>query len=256
MRCDRARELVGAYVDGELRGDDRASVAAHIESCADCRELIGDIKRTSKAIAELGRESAPAALASRIRSHLASAADEEVGKRLVPRLVPGRLPSRVWREAAALAACSALSVLLTWWVVTSTGQVGQLERQVVEAHVRSLLQDSPIQVASSDSHTVKPWFAGRVDFAPDVKDLTAEGFPLLGGRLDYVHDRRVGALVYRRRLHVVNVFMWAAPGNEEVAPTLATKNGYNLLTWTKGGITYWAVSDLDASELKRLQGLL
>jgi anti-sigma factor RsiW len=254
MRCDRARELVGAYVDGELRGDDRASVAAHIESCAECRELMGDTKRMSKAIAELRREPAPAALASRIRSRIASA--EEVGKRLVPRLVSGRLASRVWREAAALAACSALSVLLTWWVVTSTGQVAQLERQVVEAHVRSLLQDSPIQVASSDSHTVKPWFAGRVDFAPDVKDLTAEGFPLLGGRLDYVHDRRVGTLVYQRRLHVVNVFMWRAPGNEEVAPTLATKNGYNLLAWTKGGVTYWAVSDLDAGELKRLQRLL
>jgi anti-sigma factor RsiW len=252
MRCDRARELVGAYVDGELRGDDRAAVAAHIESCAVCMELMGDVKRTSKAIAELGREPAPAALASRIRSRLASAAGEEVGKRLLP----WRLPSRVWREAAALAACSALSVLLTWWVVTSTGQVAQLERQVVEAHVRSLLQDSPIQVASSDSHTVKPWFAGRVDFAPDVKDLTAEGFPLLGGRLDYVHDRRVGALVYQRHLHVVNVFMWRAPGNEEVAPTLGTRNGYNLLTWTKGGVTYWAVSDLDAGELKRLQRLL
>jgi anti-sigma factor RsiW len=140
--------------------------------------------------------------------------------------------------------------------VTSNQQTAQLEQQVLQAHIRSLLQDGPIQVASSDSHTVKPWFAGRVDFAPDVKDLTAEGFALLGGRLDYVDDRRVGALVYRRRLHVVDVFMWRAPGNEEVAPTLATKNGYNLLSWTKGGVTYWAVSDIDANELKRLQSLL
>jgi anti-sigma factor RsiW len=253
MRCDRARELVGAYVDGELRGDDRTSVAAHIESCVVCRELMGDIKRTTKAIAELGREPAPAALASRIRSRLASAADEGEGGK---RIVPWRMPFKVWREAAGLAACCALSVLVTWWVVTSAGQVGQLEQQLLAAHIRSLIQDSPIQVASSDSHTVKPWFAGRVDFAPDAKDLTAEGFPLLGGRLDYVHDRRVGALVYRQRLHVVNVFMWRAPGNEEVAPRLATKNGYNLLTWTRGGVTYWAVSDLDAGELKRLQRLL
>ncbi len=252
MRCDRARELVGAYVDGELRGDDRISVAAHIESCVVCKELVGDIKRTSKAIAELGRESAPAALASRISSRLASATEEEAGKGLVP----WRVPSRVWRGAAALAACCALSVLLTWWVVTSAGQVDRLEQQIVAAHIRSLLQDSPIQVASSDSHTVKPWFAGRVDFAPEVKDLTAEGFPLLGGRLDYVHDRRVGVLVYQRRQHVVNVFMWRAPGTDNVAPTLATKNGYNLLTWTKGGIIYWGVSDLDAGELKRLQRLL
>src|SRR5262245_33092116 len=219
MRCDRARELVGAYVDGELGGDDCISIAAHIESCAGCRELMADIKRTSNAIAELGREPAPIGLASRIRSGLAGAVEEQISAR--KRLVPWRLPSSVWRQAAALAACSALSVVLTWWVIASTGRVDRLHQEIVAAHIRSLLQDSPIQVASSDSHAVKPWFAGRVDFAPDVKDLTAEGFPLVGGRLDYVHDRRVGALVYRRRLHVVNVFMWRAPGNEEVAPRLA-----------------------------------
>jgi hypothetical protein len=103
-------------------------------------------------------------------------------------------------------------------------------------------------VASSDAHNVKPWFAGRVDFAPDVKDLTVEGFPLLGGRLDYVGERRVGALVYQRRLHIVNVFMWPAPSLDDVAPKLTTKNGYNLLAWSKSGITYWAISDLDALE--------
>jgi anti-sigma factor RsiW len=254
MRCDRARELIGAYVDEELGGDDRTSVAAHIESCTDCRELMGDIKRTSNAVAELGREPAPATLASRIRSGLASAAEEQnPGKK---RLVPWGMLSSVWRQAAALAACCALSAFLTWWVMTSTGQVDRLQQEIVAAHIRSLLQDNFIQVASSDAHTVKPWFAGRVDFAPEVKDLTAEGFPLLGGRLDYVHQRRVGALVYRRRLHTVNVFMWRASGTEDATPTLAMKNGYNLLVWAKSGVTYWAVSDLDAGELKRLQILL
>jgi hypothetical protein len=107
-----------------------------------------------------------------------------------------------------LAASCALSVFLTWSFMTSTGQANRLEQELLTAHFRSLLHDSPIQVASSDAHNVKPWFAGRVDFAPDVKDLTVEGFPLLGGRLDYVGERRVGALVYRRRLHIVNVFMW------------------------------------------------
>jgi anti-sigma factor RsiW len=252
MRCDRARELIGAYVDAELSGDDRSSVAAHLESCAACRELMGDIKRASQAIAALGREPAPPALASRIRGRLA-AEEQEQG---VKQLVRWRMPSSVWRQAAALAACCTLSVLLTWWVMTATGQVDRLQQEIVAAHLRSLLQDSPIQVASSDGHTVKPWFAGRVDFAPEVKDLTAEGFPLLGGRLDYVDQRRVGVLVYQRRLHTVNVFMWRAPGSEDVAPTLASRNGYNLLVWTKAGVTYWAVSDLDAGELKRLQSLL
>ena len=171
------------------------------------------------------------------------------------RFVLRRIPSSLWRQATALAACCALSAVLTWWVVTSTGQLHAVQQEMVVAHIRSLLQDSPIQVASSDSHTVKPWFAGRVDFAPEVKDLTAEGFPLLGGRLDYVNQRRVGALVYRRQLHTVNVFMWRAPGTD-VAPTLAKRNGYNLLVWTKGGVTYCAVSDLASDELKRLQSLM
>ncbi|MGE5513143.1 MAG: anti-sigma factor family protein [Bacteroidota bacterium] len=254
MRCDRARELIGAYVDEELHGDDRTSVAAHLKSCASCRELMGDIKRTSSALAGLGRESAQPALTSRIRGHLANAAEEHGQSTRWP--APWRIPSGAWRQAAALAACCALSVLLTWSVVTSTEQANLLQQEILAAHIRSLLQDSQIQVASSDAHTVKPWFAGRVDFAPEVKDLAAEGFPLVGGRLDYVHQRRVGALVFRRHAHVVNVFMWRAPGTEDSAPTLVTRNGYNLLGWTKSGVTYWAVSDLDAGELKRLQSLL
>ena len=252
MRCDQAYELIGAYLDEELSGGDRTSVADHIEFCAGCRVLISDIKRTGKAIAELGRKPAPPTLASQIRSLLAKEEQEHA----VKRVVCWRMPPNIWRQAAALAACCLLSVALTWGVMTSRGAVDQLQQEIVAAHIRSLLQDSPIQVASSDSHTVKPWFAGKVDFAPEVNDLTAAGFRLLGGRLDYVHQRRVGVLVYRRRLHTVNVFMWRAPGADDAAPTLANRNGHNLLAWAKSGITYWAVSDLDAAELRRLQRLL
>jgi anti-sigma factor RsiW len=160
------------------------------------------------------------------------------------------------RQAAALIAACALSALLTWWMLAAGGRSERLQQELLAAHVRSLLQDSPIQIASSDQHTVKPWFAGRVDFAPEVKDLTGEGFPLLGGRLDYVRDRRVGVLVYRRRAHVINVFMWPSGSNEATAPSLVTRNGYNLLAFDKGGISYWAVSDLEAGELRRLASLL
>ena len=252
MRCDRARELIGAYVDGELSCDDRTSVASHIESCASCSDVMHDIGCTSHAIAELGRETAPPALAGRIRNRLAAEAQENRTTKIVRwRVPPGR-----WRQVAALAACCVLCVALTWGAMTSMGQTDQLQQEIVAAHIRSLLQDSPIQVAASDSHTVKPWFAGKVDFAPEVKDLTAEGFPLLGGRLDYVHQRRVSVLVYRRRSHTVNVFIWQAPAAGDAAPTLAKKNGYNLLAWTKSGVAYWATSDLDAEQLRRLQGLL
>ena len=130
------------------------------------------------------------------------------------------------------------------------------ENDIVSAHIRSLLQDSPIQIASSDSHTVKPSFNGRIDFAPDVKDLTAEGFPLAGGRLDYIADRRVGAIVYRRRIHVVNVFMWPAANAESRPPQFETVKGYNLMSWSRSGVTYWAISDLNAGELRQLQSLM
>jgi anti-sigma factor RsiW len=254
MRCDRALELISPFVDRELSGEDRQAVAAHIEACAHCAARVVDIQRLSKAIAEIGREPARKALALRVRSTLASTAEEKEGA--TRRLVLWRVPSGIVRQAGMLVASCVLFVLLTWSIMTSTEQVNRLEQELLTAHIRSLLQDSPIQVASSDAHTVKPWFAGRVDFAPDVKDLAVEGFPLLGGRLDYVGDRRVGALVYRRRLHVVNVFTWAAPSLEDAPPKLTTKNGYNLLAWSKTGVTYWAISDLDAPELERLQRLL
>jgi len=111
-------------------------------------------------------------------------------------------------------------------------------------------------VASSDAHTVKPWFAGRIDFSPEVKDLAADGFPLLGGRLDFVGGRRVGAVVYKRRLHTINVFMWPSAGPGDAAPRLVARNGYNLLAWSRGGVDYWAVSDLSAGDLRQLQNLL
>lgn len=252
MQCERARELIGAYLDDELGRDDSATVARHIETCAACRALMKDIEHTSKAIAMLARTPAPPTLAARIRGTLANETVDSPARRRVG----WRIPRGAWRQAAALAACSVLSALLTWGVLTSSFQASNLQQEILATHIRSLLQDSPIQVASSDSHTVKPWFAGRVDFSPEVKDLTAEGFPLVGGRLDYVHGRRVGVLVYRRRLHVINVFMWRAPQTKDAGPTATARSGYNLLTWTSGGVIYWAVSDLDAAELERLQQLL
>jgi anti-sigma factor RsiW len=249
MRCERAQELISAHVDGELDAGDASAVAAHVETCPHCRETAADIRQIGGAMARLGREPAPPELLARVRSGLAGIAGQREGRR--PSLAFG-----VVRQAAALAAACVLSALATWWVMHAAARTERLEEQLLAAHVRSLIQDSPIQVASSDSHTVKPWFAGRVDFAPEVKDLTADGFPLLGGRLDYVDERRVGVLVYRRRLHVINVFMWPATSAEASGPLLHRKNGYNILSWSRGGVGYWAVSDVEPGELRRLQELL
>ena len=148
-----------------------------------------------------------------------------------------------------------MSAFATWWFVSAGSQTAQLERDVLSAHVRSLLQETPVQIAASDTHVVKPWFTGRVDFAPDVKDLTSDGFPLVGGRLDYVAGRRAGALVYKRRLHTINVFMWPAKNGEDVAPEVVTLSGYNLLRWSRRGLSLWAISDLNAAELREFQSL-
>ena len=133
------------------------------------------------------------------------------------------------------------------------------EHDVVAAHVRSLLQNSTIQVVSSDSHTVRPWFNGQVEFAPPVKDLTAEGFPLFGGRLDYVDGHRVATLVYHHGPHTISVFVWPeTPEGSAVlrSAPLAQVEGLNVLSWTKDGMVWWAVSDMEPAELKELRALL
>jgi anti-sigma factor RsiW len=123
---------------------------------------------------------------------------------------------------------------------------------LVDTHVRSLMQNHLIDVQSTDRHTVKPWFAGKVDFAPTVPDLSAVGFPLLGGRLEYIHGQTVAALVYGRRLHVVNVFVWPASG--ESGDDVSRKfRGYSVRHWVKSGLSYWAVTDAAATDLEAFQ---
>ena len=266
MQCDRAHDLIGAYIDGELTGPDRQTMTAHLQTCPECAALAQDLVRIGRQVATAGHEATPMALTMRIRNALAKEAastpktlEQDASAQVI------QIPTtnhRAWhpgfaRQVANLVAACIFSSALTWGAFTlQTPVTSRPENDIVSAHIRSLLQDSPIQIASSDSHTVKPWFNGRIDFAPDVKDLTAEGFPLAGGRLDYIADRRVGAIVYRRRIHVVNVFMWPAANAESRPPQFETVKGYNLMSWSRSGVTYWAISDLNAGELRQLQSLM
>lgn len=252
MQCERMSELIGAYLDQELEADMRRQVALHLASCPACSVKADDMRRLSEQLAIGGREPAPAHLMSDVRALLVTAVPEtDAPSRFAA--AKRTLGQRWLRKAAALLLACGVTAAATAVVTSRFGGMASLEQDVAAAHIRSLLQESPTQIASSEMHTLKPWFAGRLDFAPAVKDLTAEGFPLAGARLDYVGERRVAALVYRRRLHVVNVFLWPSTDGSESVPREISHKGYNVITWTESGITYWAISDLNMGELRQLQ---
>jgi anti-sigma factor RsiW len=255
MQCDRAAELIGPYLDQELDAETRRNVATHLGDCRSCSVLADNQRSTSRQLATLGREPAPEQLAERVRSLIANAARESS---VLPRLAGrGDRLRQGWlhRAALVLLACG-MTAGATALLMLQMGASAALERDVAAAHVRSLLQDSPMQVTSSDAHTIKPWFAGRIDFAPAVRDLAAEGFPLAGARLDFIGERRVAALVYRRRLHLVNVFVWPSADGTDKPPYGLIQRGFNVVTWSKGGIVYWAISDLNMTEMRLLSSLL
>ena len=250
MECDRARELIDAYVDRELAVELSAEMQLHIESCAACRALHEDRRALS---AHLKEPALYATAPERLQRRIADAIAAESSP---TSLRPAR---RQWLQLAA--ACVAAAVLGsgTTYLSLTTGNRRSLADEVVANHVRSLLvENRVVDVPSSDEHTVKPWFNGKLDFAPPVVDLTGDGFPLLGGRLDYVGKRTVAALVYRHRQHIINLFLWPADGGATGGGALATESpqGYHVIHWSSAGMTYWAVSDINPVDLKAFGDLV
>ena len=251
MRCEEVQDLASAWLDNELSEASARMVAGHEARCAECHAYVTDLRRAITQVARLAREPAPSGLETRLRDLLAAEAAPDLAVS-----VPAPWRHGFFRQAAALAAVCLLSAGTTWAVMHQREAAPGARYDVAAAHVRSLLQDSPIQVASSDQHTVRPWFNGKVEFAPPVKDLTPEGFQLIGGRLDYVEGHRVAALVYRRRLHTISVFVWPEATPHAPAWPPVQQSGLNLLSWSKDGMTWWAVSDLNPEELRELRALL
>jgi anti-sigma factor RsiW len=231
MTCDEAEILLHALIDGELDAGHASEVEAHVAGCPRCAEALAAYRQMSQAIAAADlRYTAPLALRRRIEASLPQA----------------RVPSRraVLKGFAMGSAVSALA---------ATGLRNDAEQrimsEVVSAHLRSLQAGHLTDVISTDQHTVKPWFNGKLDVSPPVIDLTALGFTLIGGRLDYVDARAIGAVVYRRRQHVINLFVAQTPIIERRAAKTETIQGFNIRRWSEGGLNYWAVSDIGADEL-------
>jgi anti-sigma factor RsiW len=241
---DKISGLLDAYVDGELDLVNAREVERHLESCADCRGTEKAIRQLREAITkDAPAYRAPADLRKRVRSAL-----HREAKSTQQTLSP-------WLMFASGAAFAAVLVTAVLFQTVRTARSNTIVDQIVANHVRSLLAAHLVDVPSSDQHTVKPWFDGKVDFAPVVRDLSANGYPLVGGRLDYLDGKTVVALVYQRNKHPINLFITPAQMNRNSSPTMTTRRGYNVLSWTNNGMNYWAVSDLNGTELRQFADL-
>ncbi len=255
MSCKLTARFVPGYLDGELDLSRTIEIEAHLQTCADCareieqqQALRSALQRGSLAYA------APAALREKIQASLRSAAPS----------AETREASSAWRPLAILRWAGAFAVLalctITAWQFVpglhGPANNQQITAEILDSHVRSLEANHLMDVVSTDQHTVKPWFDGKLDFSPPVEDLASDDFPLVGGRLDYLEGRQVAALVYQRRKHFINVFVWPEASGSNVTPASEARQGYNIMRWSSGGFQFWAVSDVSATDLAEFVRLL
>jgi anti-sigma factor RsiW len=280
MNCEEATKLMDGYLDRELDPITSQTIEQHLRECPKCDQAY---KIHGSLIHAIGNATpyykAPAELRERIQSSLR---DEiaELPRRNVARDTEPLFPRRQPRPRAILWETSwnwlALAAAIIFAAIIALTLVPRLQRpeadqflatQLIASHVRSLMANHLTDVASSDQHTVKPWLDAKLDFAPPVVDLSSEGFPLVGGRLDYLANRPVAALVYQRRKHFINLFVWPAEtgadtttrsaGNKQRSLTLKaiSRQGYHLLHWLDSEFNYWAISDISAEELQEFEQL-
>lgn len=247
--CPDWQDRLQGLVDGELDAAHAAEVEAHLATCAACSEAYAQALKLRTALRGEGvRAATPDRLAARLDAAVRAAA------------APAPKPASRWRRldralwgaggaGLALAACAVLAI-----AIVPAMRTDELEQELVAGHVRSQQAGHLIDVVTSDQHVVKPWFGGKLDFSPPVVDLADQGFPIVGGRLDYIGKRTVAAIVYRRGRHVINLFVW--PGSAPEPAEAKPGDGYTLLHWTRAGMTFWAVSDVNEKDLQTFRALL
>ena len=245
MNCAESRLLLHADADGELDVVKSVELERHLKTCVVCAGEKRSLQSLKAALRQSPfRYDAPASLRKEVR-RIAHASGGASSTRFNPLLL--------WKSLAFGATAFAILVILLQPGITANDTV---LNEAVTSHVRSLMAEHLTDVASSDQHTVKPWFNGKLDFAPDVKDFASRGFPLVGGRLDYLNGRAVAALVYKRNKHFINVFIWPTPSTDAGKPKTENRRGYVIISHDTNGLHYCLVSDLNEKELTELAYLL
>jgi anti-sigma factor RsiW len=241
MNCPETQSMMHGYLDGELQAPIALQYEEHMRQCPVCSKMLAEQKELQRAMKSHDLyHMAPVSLHERLRKSL--------------RQPSGRRVYWPWvAMAASLLICVGIGFVLAQLVVAPSQQE-RLTAEVVSSHVRSLQVDKSrlVDRRSTDRHEVKPWFTDKLDFSPPVPDLSKQGFELLGGRMDYLDGRPVAALVYKRRQHVINVFLWPDAGNYDTQPRRETRQGFQLISWSNAGMNFWVVSDLNALELDEL----
>jgi anti-sigma factor RsiW len=247
MNCQDAKSLIDSYADGELDLVNHVSVETHLKDCLSCNDEYRNTIALKNALSDEDFYfHAPAELRTKVIASLGKTRNRSFFDRF-----------RGWRLAPVLAAAAVLAILILSAIVIlrpANSSQELVANEVVSAHIRSLMLDHATDVISTDQHTVKPWFEGKLDFSPPVTDLAQQGFTLIGGRLDYIGGRPVAALVYQRRQHVINVFIYPSQG--PLADAVSSRQGFNVVRWTMNGMTFWAVSDLNSAELASFAELM
>jgi len=244
MTCNEAEILIHALIDNELDASHAREVESHIATCPRCTAELAAYREMREAMGKVDlRYTAPASLRQRLDDALPKTAAAPSN------VTPLASRRSVLRGFALGSAVSALAATGLFAIVLRNDDQQLIEAEIVSAHLRSLQPGHLIDVVSSDQHTVKPWFNGRLDVSPPVIDLTAQGFTLIGGRLDYVDARAIGAVVYKRRAHVINLFVAQTSNTARKPAKIETIQGFNIRHWSDRGLNYWAVSDIGADEL-------